>query len=66
MATRPRCASGHFLPTTAQPGEPCHCVLTRRPRHRRARVRDHHDLWGQGRHIAHRTMTTIRLAGSYL
>ncbi|MFJ8110451.1 hypothetical protein [Streptomyces sp. NPDC096132] len=64
MVTRPRCARGHWLPTTAQPGSPCHCTLV--PRARRSRPRDHHDLWGQGRYIAHRRMTTIRLAGSYL
>ncbi|MGJ5898578.1 hypothetical protein ACSCBZ_42570 [Streptomyces niveiscabiei] len=57
--TRARCASGHFIPTTEQPGQLCHCV-------RRSRPRDHADLWGQGRYITHRRMTTIRLTGSYL
>ncbi|WP_460067342.1 hypothetical protein [Streptomyces sp. YKOK-I1] len=60
---RPRCASGHFIPATAQPGGPCHCAPSPR---RRARVRDHRDLWGQGRRINHRRMTTVQLAGSYL
>ncbi|WP_330348151.1 hypothetical protein [Streptomyces sp. NBC_00582] len=62
MTSRPRCASGHFIPATRQPGEPCHCAL----RPRRTRVRDHHDLWGQGRRIQHRTLATVPLAGSYL
>lgn len=59
-----RCARGHFLPATAQPGSPCRCALV--GRRRRSRPCDHADLWGQGRHIKYRRMTTIRLAGSYL
>ncbi|MET8982108.1 hypothetical protein ABZX85_41650 [Streptomyces sp. NPDC004539] len=62
--TAPRCARGHFLPAIAEPGSACHCDLV--PRARRSRPRDHADLWGQGRYIRHRLMTTIRLAGSYL
>ncbi|MET9099980.1 hypothetical protein [Streptomyces antibioticus] len=58
----PRCARGHFLPATAPPGGRCRCSRsTRRPL-----VRDHADLWGQGRPIQYRRLTTIRLAGSYL
>ncbi|MFJ8109960.1 hypothetical protein [Streptomyces sp. NPDC096132] len=64
MTPRPRCASGHWLPAAAEPGSPCCCVFA--PRRLRSRPRDHRDLWGQGRHIAHRRMTTIRLAGRYL
>lgn len=57
MNRRPRCASGHFLPATAEPG-PCRCV-------RRTRPDDHADLWGQG--LADGTrLTTILVTGRYL
>jgi hypothetical protein len=56
----PRCDRGHFLPTTAQPGQTCH--HTRYHSHREAGS----DLWGQGRHVYGRSMTTIQLTGSYL
>ncbi|MGM9380313.1 hypothetical protein [Streptomyces antibioticus] len=63
MSTLPRCASGHFLPASVPPGGRCRCALSPR---RQALVRDHADLWGQGRPIQYRRMTTIRLTGSYL
>ncbi|MFF8485198.1 hypothetical protein [Streptomyces antibioticus] len=62
MSVLPRCERGHFLPATAQPGGRCHCSRSTR----RTLVRDHADLWGQGRPIQYRRMTTIHLTGSYL
>ncbi|MEU2062880.1 hypothetical protein [Streptomyces sp. NPDC013455] len=52
---RPRCPRGHFLPATGA----CRCTL---PRPRRLST----DLWGQGRRILARSMTTVDVVGGYL
>jgi len=57
MTPRPRCASGHFIPATAQPG-PCRCT-------RRTRPHDHADLWGQGL-PANARLTAVPVIGRYL
>lgn len=65
MSTRPRCARGHFIPTTSAPGSDCHCALTPRRRYRRHRFGA--DTWGQrlGTRRKYR-ITTVPITGSYL
>ncbi|GGW15823.1 hypothetical protein GCM10018980_51380 [Streptomyces capoamus] len=49
---RPRCPRGHFLPAAGT----CRCT----------RPRIGADLWGQGRRIRSREMTTVDVVGGYL
>ncbi|CUW29664.1 MULTISPECIES: hypothetical protein [Streptomyces] len=59
MTARARCPRGHFLPAAGV----CRCI-DRLSRAQRASITA--DLWGQGRRIRDRDLTTVPLTGAYL